>query len=316
MKFYHCFFTDLPDQFVEANIDRLIKWADGWKDKNRYYRRSMIVDTVALDFFGNAKTETWPRLKAQSKVLIDRWIATKGANYNGGYWGTLTEDQRNPDRVTCDPGRDPADDLTVWTTFRPGSFYPLYPSTGRAARFGVAPVSVRQLPIGDFEEKPKPPLKREGVVAGEIVGYRCWRIERGTLRSVYQSDMWKPGEILEGRELGDWDSRGIHAWKDPASKQYHEYIRSYLNSADDPFMWAFLNGDRKRDERRPAMVTGTVFLWGDVVEHERGYRAEYARVRSLDWLYPDATMMGREQQTLEALRLTYSVLRPDRESDG
>jgi hypothetical protein len=55
------------------------------------------------------------------------------------------------------------------------------------------------------------------------------------------------------------------------------------------------------------MVTGTVFLWGDVVEHERGWRAEFARVRSLDWLYPDETMMGREQEALADLRATYSL---------
>jgi hypothetical protein len=55
------------------------------------------------------------------------------------------------------------------------------------------------------------------------------------------------------------------------------------------------------------MVTGTVFLWGDVVEHERGWRAEFARVRSLDWLYPDETMMGREQEALDNLRRLYGV---------
>jgi hypothetical protein len=158
-------------------------------------------------------------------------------------------------------------------------------------------------------QQTKPALKRDGVVAGEIVGYRCWRIENGLLRSVYQSDVWRPGEILEGRELGDWDSRGIHAWKDGGSKHYHDYIRSYLNRESDPITMMMMWGrdTQERAEMRPAMVTGTAFLWGDVVEHERGYRAEYARVRSLDWLYPDASMMGREQQALEDLRRRYSI---------
>lgn len=162
-----------------------------------------------------------------------------------------------------------------------------------------------------MEEK-RPALKRDGVVAGEIIGYRCWRIVRGDpraligrLRSVYQSDVWNPGEVLQGRELGDWDSRGIHAWRDSGSREYNAYIRSYLRY--EPFQFAFNNGDRERDELRPAMVTGTVFLWGDVVEHERGWRAEFARVRSLDWLYPDAIMMGREQEALNELRSLYGI---------
>lgn len=156
-----------------------------------------------------------------------------------------------------------------------------------------------------FEERLKPPLKRDGIIAGEIIGYRCWRIEDGLLRSVYQKDIWQPQAVLEGRELGDWDERGIHAWKDPASKQYHDYIRVYLNEPDDMYS-RFIFG-RNRNNTRPAMATGTVFLWGDVVEHVRGYRAEYARVRSLDWLYPDADMMGRETIVLDDLRRTYNV---------
>src|SRR4051812_34149398 len=98
MKFYHCFYTDLPDQFVEANAAALIKWADGWQDKNRYYHRQCVIDTVVIDFFGNAKKEDWPRLMVQSKVLLERWTQNKGANYNGGYWESLAEDQRDPDR--------------------------------------------------------------------------------------------------------------------------------------------------------------------------------------------------------------------------
>ena len=31
-------------------------------------------------------------------------------------------------------------------------------------------------------------------------------------------------------------------------------------------------------------VVGSVLLWGNVVEHERGYRAEFGKVRSLDYI--------------------------------
>lgn len=229
---------------------------------------------------------------------------------SGRHRGTNQKDQRRANRVAGGPGRDDALDATLYTwASRPG---PVWTSTrAGGASPGLTANSIRQMMLA-MEERVKPALKRDGMVAGEIIGYRCWRIENGLLRSVYQSDVWKPGEILEGRELGDWDSRGIHAWKDGGSKHYHDYIRSYLNRENDPFTRYFMWG-RDTDEKvesKPAMVTGTVFLWGDVVEHERGYRAEYARVRSLDWLYPDETMMGREQQALEELRRRYAVTRP------
>jgi len=310
MIFYHCFFTDLPDQFVEANVNALKRWTDGWTE-NPYLVQSRIIDSVSVDLIGKVKRDKWPTLKCASQPMLKLWMRNKGANYNGGYWGTLAEDQRDPNRVSCDPGRDDTEDAwaygasSIWNSVW-GS------SPGRAARTGLTPVNVRQLWVGMDEATVKPPLKREGVVAGEIIGYRCWRVEKGHLRSVYQPDVWKAGEILEGRELGDWDQRGIHAWKDPASKHYHDYIRAYLNDQSDPMWRVFMFGNSpdRKDDPRPAMVTGTVFLWGDVVEHERGYRAEYARIRSLDWLYPDATMMGREQQALNELRERYGLLDP------
>jgi hypothetical protein len=326
MKFYHCFYTDLPDEFVEANAAALIKWADGWQDKNRYYHRQRVIDTVVIDFFGNAKKEDWPRLMVQSKVLLERWMNNKGANYNGGYWESLAEDQRSPDRK---PGVSGGKDAGLSSWLRPGSIYPLSNSAAgqgssltasqmqalyqamMQATPSLAAQSASMLRnaylYGEFEPAPKPALKREGVVAGEIVGYRCWKIQKGLLRSVYQKDVWLPGQVLEGRELGDWDSRGIHAWKDKGSKQYHDYIRGYLNQERDGGLWYI---DQGPEHLRPAMVTGTVFLWGDVVEHERGWRAEFARVRSLDWLYPDETMMGREHEALEDLRTRYALSSP------
>lgn len=318
MKFYHCFHTTLPDQFVEANSAALIKWTDGWKDKNRYYQRSRVIDTIPVNFTGNAKVNEWPTLQPASEIMLSHWMKRKGDSYSGGYWESLTEDQRSPVRVASDPGRDQGTAIwtypsTVqsWSSFtRPGAASPRLSGKQIAALQAAMNAGLTNriwsTMLDDMVEKP--PLKREGIVAGEIVGYRCWRVEKGLLRSVYQTDQWTPGQVLEGRELGDWDSRGIHAWKSSGSKEYHDYIRSYLNQEGDFVFRTMMRGTDV--EARPAMVTGTVFLWGDVVEHERGYRAEYARVRSLDWLYPDAGMMGREQETLDALRLKYAPSLP------
>lgn len=289
--FYHGFYTDLPDQFVEANANTLKRWTENWSD-NPYLVQSRIIDSVSVNLVGKPNRDRWPTLRCASQPMLKLWIHNKGANYNGGYWGALAEDQRDPDRVTGKPGGARAI-LTLADISRSYARAFQNPATGLVS-------------FWDTElEKPKPPLKREVIIAGEITAYRCWRIENGWLRSVYQSDVWKPGCPLEGRELGDWDSRGIHAWKDAGSRHYREYIRGYLNAERD-WMWRAFMG-RERDDNQPAMVTGTVFLWGDVVEHERGYRAEFARVRSLDWLYPDETMMGREALALDDLRALYGV---------
>jgi hypothetical protein len=31
----------------------------------------------------------------------------------------------------------------------------------------------------------------------------------------------------------------------------------------------------------PSVVRGTIYMWGDIVEHEKGYRSQYASIRSL-----------------------------------
>lgn len=313
MKFYHCFYTELPDQFVEANANRLIKWVDGWDDKNRYYQRHAVVDLVGLHVTGDARKDKYPTIDSNSFAMINNWLQTKGHLYNGRYWESLTQDKRSPARIASlssgaiDPDDDPFET----------SIAAMYlAASRRASRIttGLPPTSWRLLngmPPGGMvwmgESAPKPPLRRDAIIAGEIIGYRCWRIENGLLRSVYQPDIWLPRTALEGRELGDWDSRGIHAWKAASSEQYHDYIRSYLNSEKDYFSNMVIFGRSHMPIDKPAMLTGTVFLWGDVVEHERGYRAEYARVRSLDWLYPDETMMGKEQETLNDLRQKYGV---------
>lgn len=304
MRFYHCFLTDLPDQFVEANAAALIRWLDGWAGQNRYYRRAMIVDNVALAVIGSAGKTRWPTLAASSDTMLRQWMIKKGDKFNGRYWDTLAPDQRGSADPTGDPGGDIPDAFAfalASIAARNSSFAIIPKSGGRAGGAGLTPSSWNSIYVEH------PPLKRDGIVAGEIVGFRCWRVDQGFLRSVYQGDIWPPQQILQGRELGDWNQRGIHAWKDATSKQYFEYLRSYMDRRDDG--GAFGRTLLDLTDKCPAMVTGSVLLWGDVVEHERGWRAEFARVRSLDWLYPDAASMGREREALQELRVRYGVTR-------
>ncbi len=126
-------------------------------------------------------------------------------------------------------------------------------------------------------------IKDDGIVAGEIIAYRCWRLRAdGKLASVYQSEtVWEPGTPLEGDP--EKNGEGVHGFKrriDLAS-----YGLSYTNGAPTT----------------NPIVSGTVSLWGMVIEHERGYRAARAEVREID---------DSPDYDAEALRKLYGLLLP------
>lgn len=104
-----------------------------------------------------------------------------------------------------------------------------------------------------------PVFEDAGIKAGEVVAYRAWRLHDGILHSCFRSHFaWRPGEIVEG-DPGNV-SEGVHAFK------------SLLNACRYGVGY---DGDEK-------IVTGTVELWGDVYEHERGYRASKAAIKWID----------------------------------
>jgi hypothetical protein len=52
-----------------------------------------------------------------------------------------------------------------------------------------------------------------------------------------------------------------------------------------------------------SMALGTIEMWGEIVEHERGYRASFARVKSIDIITRDDKL----PITIEELRDRYGV---------
>ncbi len=96
-----------------------------------------------------------------------------------------------------------------------------------------------------------------GIKAGEVTGFRCWQLHPdGFLHSVVYADfVWKPGRIAEGNPA--YDHAGIYAYK--SVLDLHNY-----------------------GSPEPGTVSGTVDMWGEVYEHERGYRAQYAAIASID----------------------------------
>ena len=124
-------------------------------------------------------------------------------------------------------------------------------------------------------------LRHSGIQVGEIIGYRAWgvfesRWLRGgafRLRSVYISDyVWEPDKPASG----DVRVHGIYSFRD--------VIRS------------------RQDYGQPIasgpLLFGRVKIWGEVVEHEQGYRSQFAKIVSLDY---------GARELLERFRLIYDL---------
>jgi hypothetical protein len=114
-------------------------------------------------------------------------------------------------------------------------------------------------------------LKHEGVRAGEIIAYRAWRvINEGWFRSgddrlhsvLMRDYVWYPDKPASG----DVRTHGIYSFRDVirSKEEYH-----YDPGVDGPLM------------------LGKVKIWGEIVEHEAGYRSEFGKIVSLDYGDPE-----------------------------
>ena len=97
---------------------------------------------------------------------------------------------------------------------------------------------------------------------GEIIAWRAWKFDKGRLVSPYTKDAWLPGEVFTANANPWTTNAGIFAHKRP------EHVLKQESN------WT---------------VVGTALLWGDVVEHEHGYRAEFARPFEFQFFAEDIT---------------------------
>lgn len=68
--------------------------------------------------------------------------------------------------------------------------------------------------------------------------------------------VWGPGEPMEGKTKSRSEHNGVYAYK-----LLRDFLKQHSGDLD---------------------VYGKVALWGDVIEHELGYRAEFAKIISLE----------------------------------
>ena len=98
-----------------------------------------------------------------------------------------------------------------------------------------------------------------GIEVGEITAWRIWRLGKdGMVYSPIVNMPWFPGEVVRALpHLGAED--GIYASKTRPEMKWPPSPRA---------SWP--------------LVVGRVLLWGIVIEHENGYRAENARIIGFD----------------------------------
>ena len=116
-----------------------------------------------------------------------------------------------------------------------------------------------------FEEN----TEHEGIRVGEIIAYRAWRVMGPSwfrsgddrLHSVYMRKyVWSPDEPA----CGDVRTHGIYSF------------RQVIRSTED-----------YRYDVHAVLLFGKVKIWGEVVEHEGGYRSQFGKIISLDYGAPE-----------------------------
>ena len=101
-----------------------------------------------------------------------------------------------------------------------------------------------------------------GFRAGEIIVPRVWTLYGNLLHGAFfMGHAWLPYIPVRGDPYAE--GAGVHAFK--SLDEAFEY-------ADQASNWIFPSG---------SVVVGHVALWGDVIEHEHGYRAQYGSVHSI-----------------------------------
>jgi hypothetical protein len=131
-------------------------------------------------------------------------------------------------------------------------------------------------------------IKSTGIEAGEITAWRCWRVVPALVKdelyccSVVRMVVWPPSEPMTGDVVA---GLGVFSWKSKSA------ARSYGRAQ-------YSTGDR--------LVMGSIKIWGEVVEHEDGYRAEYAQIESIDEVVCFPSWLSGKKN-LNALRAKYGV---------
>lgn len=132
-------------------------------------------------------------------------------------------------------------------------------------------------------------MSEETIIVGEITAWRIWLVGSGPyLCSTFVPKAWFPDEVMTGNiELIGYGGirEGVYSWK--SKDKALRYGGGHISK----------------------IVIGKVHIWGDVFEHERGYRSQYAKVIEInDVLTPWGKSTKRCKEIKEILCKDYNVV--------
>lgn len=145
------------------------------------------------------------------------------------------------------------------SSFISGAFNPV---TTSIALFSVSSVATIQPFFSSHstifpDPDPLLPLERAGIRAGEITAFRFWEVNGCALVSANQGYIWPfdgPAQSdAKGGEIDDHNHVGLYSFKEKGGNDYFS-----------------VSG-----------LEGECAIWGTIIEHEWGYRSEFARPTKL-----------------------------------
>jgi hypothetical protein len=138
-----------------------------------------------------------------------------------------------------------------------------------------------------------------GITAGEIVGHRYWYVlDDGRLRSSFTSQMWLPGQVVSGDPNQGFICMSARLWGGVYALKNKRAVDQILDHHKN-MRWPHAVPRRRPNESHSfwtepldlergarydqtiGLVVGTVQMWGEVHEHEMGWRAQHARILDL-----------------------------------
>lgn len=123
------------------------------------------------------------------------------------------------------------------------------------------------------------PLENAGIKVGEIIGWRIWCIKGDFLESYSALHVWPPHTVMKGNPK-EYNSEGIWAFKEKSRALYK------LMQATG--------------------ICGSVKMWGNIIEHSEGYRAEFATVDELYEIYRPGFEL-KEKRLLKKFKERYET---------
>jgi hypothetical protein len=177
---------------------------------------------------------------------------------------------------------------------------------------GTISITTTAIPFIPFDNPEPKSIPYAGIRTGEVIGRRLWWVvkEKGEdwICSLAHRRLWKPGETIYGdvyKLVLNCPSIDIYGGTFSFSSQaslnaeiaVQERNIIYVKEMEERYGSEALLSRFCLEETR-TFVSGKIKMWGDIVEHETGYRAEYAKLVSLDEVYGNGC-------DLEKLRAKY-----------